>query len=143
MIRKRVIALVAFSVVAAGCSTGPANDQADTKPLPSGAWKVSQLGAQAVEGPTLQFANDGGASGSTGCNRFSTTATSDGRGGLSFAPTAVTKMACLDGDRMKIESEFLDALSKTAGHRHDGGRLQLLDAEGRVLIELDPAPDNS
>ncbi len=143
MIRTRVIALVAFSIAAAGCSTGPANEQAGTTPPPSGAWKVSQLGAHAVEGPTLQFANDGGASGSTGCNRFSTTAISDGRGGLSFAPTAVTKMACMDGDRMKVESEFLDALSKTASHRHGDGRLQLLDAEGRVLIDLEPASDDS
>ncbi len=143
MICKRVIALLVFSVAVAGCSTGPANEQGGTTPPLSGAWKVSQLDSRAVDGPTLQFATDGGASGSTGCNRFSTAATSDGRGGLSFAPTAVTKMACLDGDRMKVESAFLEALSKTAGHRQVDGRLQLTDAEGRVLIELEPAPADS
>lgn len=143
MIRPCVIAVLAFSVAAVGCSTGPATDQGSVVQPPSGAWTVSQLGARAVQGPTLQFANDGAASGSTGCNRFSTSTTSDGRGNLGFAPTAVTKMACMDGDRMKVESEFLDALSKTAKHRVLDGRLQLLDADGRVLIEMDPASGDS
>ncbi len=140
MIGTRIIVLLAFGAAIAACSTGPANEQGGVAEPLSGAWKVAQLDSRSVEGPTLQFATDGGASGSTGCNRFSTSANSDGRGGLSFAPTAVTKMACLDGDRMKVESAFLDALSKTVGHRRVDGRLQLTDVDGRVLVELEPAP---
>lgn len=141
MIRTRIVVVLAmFAVSLAACSTGPASGDAAVV-QPSGEWKAARVGERAVDGPTLQFAADGTASGSTGCNRFSTAAKADGRGGLSFSPTAVTKMACLDGDRMAVETRFLEALSATRGARHQGSRLLLLDADDRVLIELDPASD--
>ncbi len=135
----KVITLAAFAASLAACSSGPASSGGVATAAPSGEWKVARLGERPVDGPTLQFADGGSASGSTGCNRFSTTVTTDDRGGLGFGATAVTKMACLDGDRMAVESRFLDALSATRRLRHDGGRLLLLDADDKVVIELDPA----
>ena len=142
---RRISFLVALIAATAACSAGPTSSEGNAMPAsgerPGGAWKVARVRAQSVDGPALYFADDGTVSGSTGCNRLATSATFDGRGGLVFAPTAITKMACLDGDRMAVESRFLDALAATRRVRHDTGRLQLLDGDEKVLIELEPAPE--
>jgi heat shock protein HslJ len=99
-------------------------------------WKVTKAGAAAVpEGveATIAFAPDGGVSGSSGCNRFSGTATLTGEG-LGFGPMAGTRMAC-DAPASTVEAAFLDAMGRIDRFDiADDGSLRLI-AGDTALIE--------
>jgi copper homeostasis protein (lipoprotein) len=71
--------------------------------------------------------------GSGGCNRF-TGSFESGAGTLTFGPFAGTRMACPSMDR---ETAFLRALEGTKRFRLAGRRLDLEDAAGAVLMELE------
>jgi heat shock protein HslJ len=74
-------------------------------------------------------------SGSTGCNRFTGTFTQTGDN-LSFAPLAITKMACpppLDAQ----ERAFLAALQAITAMHLAGNTLELKDASGKVRLRLE------
>ena len=71
--------------------------------------------------------------GSGGCNRFSGTFEA-GMGSLTFGPLAGTRMACPSLDR---ETAFLRALEGTKRFRLAGRQLDLEDAAGVVLMELE------
>ena len=71
--------------------------------------------------------------GSGGCNRFTGTFEA-GAGTLTFGPLAGTRMACPSLDR---ETAFLRALEGTKRFRLAGRRLDLEDAAGVVLMELE------
>jgi heat shock protein HslJ len=86
--------------------------------------------------PTLAFAPDAPrVSGSGGCNRISGAYEAAGDT-LRFGPMAGTKMACVDG--MELERRFLAALASVARYRIRDGRLELLDAEGKLLGQFEP-----
>lgn len=89
-------------------------------------------GATGKRAPFLHF--DGGrVGGFAGCNRFGGQYEQTG-GGLSFSPLAATRMACMDG--MDTEQQFLDMLGKVKGMKLEGDKLELLDAQGKVLASF-------
>lgn len=89
--------------------------------------------------PRLAFA-DGRVSGSLGCNSFSG-GYSLTDAGLTIDPRlAMTMMAC-EEVLMAQEQAIAGLLAVVTGVRLDAGRLDLLDTNGRVLIQLDPLPE--
>lgn len=103
--------------------------------LAVGEWRVTQIaGAPVPDTPpiTLTFAEDGGLSGTGGCNRIVSGYTLTGEG-LSFAPIASTRMACRD-PVMTREASVFSALEATRSFDiGPGGGLILLGAEGPLL----------
>jgi heat shock protein HslJ len=90
------------------------------------------------EGVTPGLRLEGGqASGSTGCNQISGPYTLDGES-LTFGELATTLKLCVDPSDA-VEGAFLEALPKVAGWQVVDGTLQLLDADGRPLLEFSAA----
>lgn len=86
-----------------------------------------------VELPTLRFLPGGQLMGTTGCNSFQGTyAMVDDR--LVMNPATMTKKFC-EGDQ---EQKFLDAMRRTTNIRLSGQRIELLDAEEAILMQLKP-----
>jgi heat shock protein HslJ len=89
---------------------------ADASSLFGRTWTVTDLTTphsaaaipEGVRTPTLQVAEDGSVVLDTGCNRGHTQATADGDV-LTFAPVALTKMAC-PGPATQVEHSVLQAL---------------------------------
>ena len=108
-------------------------DRQGTTDLPGTSWTLVDLdGAEPVEGtvPTLEFGDDGTASGSGGCNSFSGEVTIDGND-LSFGPLASTQMACVDPDASEQETAFLLALDEVESYT--------IDSDGRLVLEGGPS----
>jgi len=83
-------------------------------------------------GPTLLL-EDGAASGSTGCNRFTGTYELDGEA-LTFDPAvAMTRMACPD-DQSAVEDGYMAGLPETATWAIEDGFLSLADADGDHIL---------
>jgi heat shock protein HslJ len=115
------------------------DDKADEKiAVPKelvGDWQLTKLGDQKIElspeSPDLSVAAEGKVSGSTGVNRF---------GGMLaakapplFGPLFTTRRAG-EPAAMKIENDYVKALSKVTSSKTEGEQLQLLDAEKKVLL---------
>jgi heat shock protein HslJ len=147
-------ALVASLCVVVACA-GTASEQgagggeetaASTAKLEGATWALVGLaGAPAAlteqhPVPELRLDAEGKrATGSGGCNRFSGGYERDGER-LSFGPLAATKRYC--GGGMELEDGFFAALGKVARWRiADNGRLQLLDADGTTVAELEARPE--
>ncbi|HEX9187894.1 MAG TPA: META domain-containing protein [Vicinamibacteria bacterium] len=111
--------------------------------LPGTSWLATGInnGKEAVVSPladstvTLEFAADGRASGSAGCNRFTTRYQVDGSG-LSFQPAAATRMMCGRPELMEQEQNFLKALETVASARFEGDQLELRTAGGALAVRL-------
>ena len=73
--------------------------------------------------------------GSAGCNSYSGTYNND-INGMSFGNVAVTKKMC-QPEAMSIETQFLEALNKTAKMKVDDDELTLYDAAGVELLEAE------
>lgn len=106
-------------------------------------WKVVRLGDRAVTGkyrpnePHLVFDPEGMAgrvAGAGGCNRLMGGYTREGNA-LGFDRMAGTMMACAEG--MDVEQALHRALQDTVAWRSNGAMLELLDAEGRLLVRLE------
>ena len=83
------------------------------------------------------FGADGSLSGSSGCNRFAGSYTSDGDA-LEIGPLASTAMACADEPLAAQEADYLAALQASVSATLGRTSLQLFDAEGRH--HRDPQP---
>lgn len=111
------------------------------------AWQATAInnGRQAVASlvadsrVTLAFDADGPASGSAGCNRFTTRWQSEGSR-LTFGPVALTRMMCPRPEVMEQEQSFVRALETVATARFDGDRLELRTADGAIALQLTRAP---
>jgi heat shock protein HslJ len=78
---------------------------------------------------TAAFA-DGKLAGSAGCNSYSASYQGEGDA-LTVGPVATTRKVCAEPEGiMEQEQAYLAALGSVAGYRIQGGRLELLDAEG-------------
>ena len=92
-------------------------------------WVLSTLNGQlplAGTSVTLQLGADGAATGSDGCNRFTTTYTAS-RSTISFAaPAASTMMACTEAV-MQQAADYMAALAAANRYQLRGGQLILLD----------------
>lgn len=100
-------------------------------------WRAQEIGGRSVLDivqSTLSIEAGGRISGSAGCNRyFGTASVKDGA--ISVGPLGTTRMACMP-EQMEQEKSFLDAIAKTRGFHVDGGRLVLLDGDGKTLMQL-------
>jgi uncharacterized lipoprotein YbaY len=83
---------------------------------------------------TISFA-DGQVSGSSGCNSFSAAYTVNGDE-LTVGPAASTMMACEEAV-MDQEQLFLENLGKAASYELVEDQLNILDAEGNVLLTFE------
>jgi heat shock protein HslJ len=108
---------------------------------PVGEWEVTAfLKGSAVASPlpgtsiTATFTEDGKLSGSAGCNRYTTSFTTD-RGAIEIEPPASTKKLCPEEPEgvMDQEAAYLTALLSAVQYRVDGGSLSLLSADGTYV----------
>ncbi|MDR2326609.1 MAG: META domain-containing protein [Acidovorax sp.] len=101
-------------------------------------WKLLTLNGKAVpaQGQTAQLnlLARGKLAGSGGCNRIMGSWRQKGER-LQFGQVATTRMACL-GAAAHTEEGLLKVLERTAGWRVHGDRLELLDAKGKLLAQL-------
>lgn len=109
----------------------------------AGTWQATAInnGREAVASlvadsiVTIAFAADGTASGSAGCNRFTTRCQSEGSR-VTFGPVALTRMMCPRPEVMEQEQSFVRALESVATARFDGDRLELRTAAGAIALQL-------
>jgi len=124
------------AALAAGCvALTPA---ADTPPLEGTAWVLATLpGGDPVDGAaaTLRF-EKGRASGSDGCNRYTTAYQAQGgRLEIAVATAASTRMACPPVVMRQAEA-FMAALGGATSYRVEADRLILSSADGTVRATL-------
>lgn len=108
-------------------------------PLAGTSWLLAVLNGQSpVEGTsiTLNFERLGRASGSDGCNDYSTSYAVAGSQ-LTFGPIAGTMMACPD-PVMQQATAYQQALAQTASYVIEGERLTLMNSGGAALATFDP-----
>lgn len=112
-----------------GCGGDPAS-------LLAGDWVVSSITGAPVTGdakPTLAFSTTGTLSGSTGCNRFTTSYTLTGEG-LKLGRVASTKMMC-PPPAQTVEDAFLKALDGVFRHDlKDAKTLELENANQQKIV---------
>ena len=124
--------LVAITASACGATPGGANvDQ-----ITGVAWEATQISGNPVttRAPvTLSFA-DGRASGHSGCNRYSGTATIEANR-IRIAEIVSTKMACMEDGAMQTEMTYLQALSAAETWTVSAdGKLTLTGSKGTVVF---------
>ena len=101
-------------------------------------WRLTQLGDQAVAadaGVTLVFGEEGKLSGSGGVNRFGGKYELGADGQITIKNIFSTKMAALDEDVMKRESQFFQLLGKAKRAVLSDGKL-VIECEGEKQINL-------
>lgn len=105
-------------------------------------WKVVRIGERVISGPRrpneahLVFDPEGMAgrvAGAGGCNRLMGGYRREGSA-IAFEQMAGTMMACHEG--MDVEQQLNQALQKVAAWRISGAKLELLDAQGALLVRL-------
>jgi putative lipoprotein len=101
-------------------------------------WRITEIAgapADATSDATLRFDAGGFVSGSTGCNKFTGSASiQDDQ--LIFAPLATTRLACAP-ELMAQEQSFLSAIQAVRKFAIEpDGRLQLLGVAGGPLFKL-------
>ncbi|MFI5132343.1 MAG: META domain-containing protein [Chitinophagales bacterium] len=100
-------------------------------------WKLTEVGGQQVPdslNSSFEF-TPGKISGSTGCNWLSAGFLAGKHQTIIFAPDAPIKMECVNENAAKLETRFLDALSKSTKWDINGGALWLGDGDA-TLIKL-------
>jgi heat shock protein HslJ len=109
-----------------------------------GDWIVKELAdakiPEEVKTPTLTIKKDGSVAGFGGVNRFFGKFV-DERGKL-FGPMGSTRMAG-SPEAMKVESAFFRALEKATTSKQTDKHLQLLDAQGKILVAFDMTSTNA
>ena len=105
-------------------------------------WRLASFGPTGNEEniipgtrPTLNFGEDGRASGSTGCNSFSGTYTVRGDT-ISFGRMISTKRACLDQRANQQEQLYLTALEQARSFRVTSNRLALYYNNRRNVLNF-------
>jgi copper homeostasis protein (lipoprotein) len=118
------------------CGTAPA-----AASLVNTYWKLVRLGDEAVtvgaeqrEPYFILQSLEPRVAGDGGCNRFMGNYAVEANR-LTFGPLAGTMMLCEHG--MEQEQAFLNALAKVATWRIDGERLELFDAAGNSVVQLE------
>ncbi len=130
----------------------------DRRALAGTNWRLVSFGPAGSEEnivsgtrPTLNFGDDGRASGSTGCNSFSGTYTVRGDT-ISFGRMISTKRACLDQKANQQEQLYLSALEQARWFRLASNRLAIYYINRRNVLNFesdspetpnDPQPNES
>lgn len=104
-------------------------------------WALTRLGDEPVvvtenqRAPHLVLhSEDHRVSGFGGCNRFNGNYEIKGRS-ITFSPMAATMMACVHGG--DVERAFLAALERATGFHKTAHHLELLDAEGTMVVRFE------
>ncbi|MDP9191136.1 MAG: META domain-containing protein [Acidobacteriota bacterium] len=127
-----------LTLVLAGCA--PLADTAKAPELDGTDWKLTAMNGNAPAAGssiTLKF-EQGSATGSAGCNQYSSTYTTSGAK-LEFGMTSSTKRACLEQEKNVQETAYLGALPKVAEYGVAADRLTLRDSAGAALLEYERA----
>ena len=132
-----LLALVALTALLGGCRPS----SADSAPLQGTQWVLLTREGEpplAGEAPSAEF-SAGQTSGSTGCHhQFGEYAASSGD--MAVGDLARTERYCMKpAGVMDQEDTFLNALMSAVGYRVAGGRLELLDANDKVVLAFRPA----
>ena len=122
---KRLFAVSLFSLVMHGGHAVAAD-------LKGSAWNFA--GEPGQGGRSISFDGSGRVTGYGGCNTFSGSYVLKGKT-LRISQLVGTQRACA-GDGMAKEEEFFAILGKISGFESDATSLRLLDAKGKVLVEL-------
>lgn len=88
---------------------------------------------------TAAFTPEGGLSGSSGCNQYSTTFTASSDGSMTIQPEIASTMMFCEGSQNEVEQAYLAALPTVKNFRfNEQGRLELsaLSPEGQEIILL-------
>lgn len=112
----------------------PASTPAATSGLENTNWMASMLGDQSVAtlGMTAMFTS-GTLSGSDGCNRYTTTYTTDGSSITISPQMAGTLMAC-EENVMAMAQDYKETLSQATTYSVENGMLTLLGSDSAVLL---------
>ncbi|MFF2778681.1 META domain-containing protein [Streptomyces sp. NPDC058052] len=124
-----------------GAGSGGAGDP--DLPLTGTHWTVAAVTvdgsrAQAPDGAAVDFAEDGRAQGSTGCNRFGAGVAVDGAT-VTVTQEEVTERGCPD-DRQRFETAFLAAFTGPLKGTLEDGVLTLASPDGGKKVELTAEP---
>ncbi len=158
-----LVLIVALALAACGGTEPPADEpvapsstesappaaaepSGDASALVGSRWTLVELQGNApVEGkaPTLVFEEGGSVGGEASCNQFGGEYTSASDGTLTFANLFQTQMACAEADRMTQEAAYMAALQSVASYRLAGGRLELLDAAGTIVLAFESGQEGS
>jgi heat shock protein HslJ len=135
-----IASLVAAATLIAACvPVPPASTQGPAAPTSTGAdnlagtsWALTTLDGQPALKDTTVTLNfqDGKASGSDGCNNYSTSYTTDGTTFKIQQPIASTMMACPE-PIMNQATAYMKVLEQAATYKADGKQLTLFDAGGK------------
>lgn len=129
--RRNVFLTFLLAIVLVGaCASGSARELRDRE------WRMvwvegdATMPAEATT-PTARFDRDGRFSANTGCNSAGAAYVVDGDA-LTIRPLIMTKRACLDPERNRLERRYMDAIEKTRRFRIANGELELLSEDGSV-----------
>lgn len=140
-----VAVVLAACLLAAGC-TGQAPDGTDNKTewgidlngtswdLTSYAQNGSMKDVLADTPVTLVFGENATASGSAGCNSYSTTYTLNKTAGITFGPTASTLMYCPQKGVMEQESTYLGLLETVRSLKVEDENMTFFDGKGTAVL---------
>lgn len=130
----KVLAAVFVAMFLMGCGSS----EVVKKTLDMNTWEIIQIGAKSLEDmdsdqlPTMMFdLAKGQISGSTGCNSYSGSFSSD-EFGVEMGEMAVTKKACPD---MTTETMFLEALGNVARIDLGDDMIRMFNASGVEVLE--------
>ncbi len=140
--RKYLIMTMGLLALVAACSSPvPAAPGASAPLLDGTSWTVTAINGTATiadHRPTIAFDGDR-ASGLASCNQFNAGFSQSGST-VKLTPGALTAMACSPEAVMTQEQAFTAALAAVAIVRSAGAGAELLDAAGKVVLALQPAP---
>jgi heat shock protein HslJ len=119
------------------------NDLAGTSWIVTGYNNGKQAVVSVMAGTelTANFGTDGRLNGSSGCNTYNASYTTDGNK-IAIGPAATTMMAC-EQAVMDQEQQYLAALATAATYRIDGSKLELRTADGALAVTFTKAPASS
>jgi len=133
--------LIAVTLAMALSSCAAVSKDTTTSPslsLSGTTWRMVEVGGVAVADPAqteFRLDSSGGVSGSTGCNTFTGSATVSEKK-LAISPLATTRKACTPPLQTQ-ETAILSALQSVREYEAgEGGRVNLLDHDERVVIRL-------
>jgi heat shock protein HslJ len=140
----RIVVLAALAVVVAACGGGDDSSAS----LDQTAWNLTELGdTQLFPGApaTIIFgATDGGSGetfGSTGCNSFSGSYSTEGSS-VSIGPLITTLAGCTNPAVQPQEGRYLITLETAETYAISGDALELSDAQGEVTARFEALEPN-
>lgn len=143
LLRCPAAVLLAAAAVLAGAMSACATDAVSKSgsSLEGTEWVIEAYRAEGSMRPIANRANavvrfdDGRFGGSAGCNRLLGGYRTDGGSLTMSSQMASTMMACAP-ELMEQERAVVDAISRASRYRIEGERLEILDADGSVLLAL-------